>query len=57
MGMLALCDNLRVEEKNLSTTSLSLMSVILPLASCRNNSENKKCELRLCISKKFLIGI
>lgn len=41
--LLALGDNLTVVEKNLSTTSLSLRSVILPLAACRNiNSENKK---------------
>lgn len=36
MGVLALGDYLTFVEKNLSTTSLSLRSVIQPLASCRN---------------------
>lgn len=41
--LLALGDNLTVVEKNLSTTSLSLRSLILPLVVCRNiNSKNKK---------------
>lgn len=49
MGELALGDNLTVVEKNLSTTSLSLRSVTLPLAWCCNvNSENKECEMELC---------
>lgn len=57
MGVLALGDNLTVVEKNLSTTSLSLTSVILPLASCSTPILKIKNLRWDCISKQIQIGI
>lgn len=58
MGVLALGDYLTLVEENLSTTSLSLRSVIQPLASCRHfYSENNKREMGLCVNEKLQTGI
>lgn len=57
MGVLALGDNLTVVEKNLSTTSLSLRSVILPLALCHSiNSENKRVRWNSAFIRNFNLG-
>lgn len=57
MGVLALGDNLTVVKKNLSTTSLSLRSVILPLALCCNiNSENKNGRWDSAFIRNFNLG-